>query len=207
MRLPPSHRAPAQCIPRCHARGAPRRARSLWAKARLESGRPRLSDLNCALEPQELAHNEPWESAKRLCTLRPRDRPRPRVLLRGSRWRRRASPRPLPRPRQAEDPPAVVWRPLACRCCGVPLMTRREVDRPSELLLPIWTGHPGPDVAKLTATWRALHLDAGPGGGGRSSFEVSVPQQRGDEQNEGGHDSLAQNDLGGEPNVHYICGA
>ena len=42
----------------------------------------------------------------------------------------------------------------------------------------------------------------GPGGGGRSSFEVSVPQQRGDEQNEGGHDSLAQNDLGGEPNVN-----
>ena len=41
----------------------------------------------------------------------------------------------------------------------------------------------------------------GPGGGGRSSFEVSVPQQRGDEQNEGGHDSLAQNELGGEPNV------
>ena len=41
----------------------------------------------------------------------------------------------------------------------------------------------------------------GPGGGGRSSFEVSVPQQRGDEQNEGGHDSLAQNDLVGEPNV------
>ena len=31
----------------------------------------------------------------------------------------------------------------------------------------------------------------GPGGGGRSSFEVSVPQQRGDEQNEGGHDSPA----------------
>ena len=27
----------------------------------------------------------------------------------------------------------------------------------------------------------------GPGGGGRSSFEVSVPQQRGDEQNESGH--------------------
>ena len=41
----------------------------------------------------------------------------------------------------------------------------------------------------------------GPGGGGRSSFEVSVPQQRGDEQNEGGHESLAQNDLVGEPNV------
>ena len=36
----------------------------------------------------------------------------------------------------------------------------------------------------------------GPGGGGRSSFEVSVPQQRGDEQNERGHDSLAQNDWG-----------
>ena len=31
----------------------------------------------------------------------------------------------------------------------------------------------------------------GPGGGGRSSFEVSVPQQqRGDEQNERGHLSL-----------------
>ena len=42
----------------------------------------------------------------------------------------------------------------------------------------------------------------GPAGGGRSSFEVSVPQQRGDEQNEGGHDSLAQNDLVGEPNVN-----
>ncbi len=42
----------------------------------------------------------------------------------------------------------------------------------------------------------------GPGGGGRSSFEVSVPQQRGDEQNESGHDSLAQNDLVGEPNVN-----
>ena len=45
----------------------------------------------------------------------------------------------------------------------------------------------------------------GPGGGGRSSFEVSVPQQRGDEQNEGGHDSLAQNDLVGEPNVCWWC--
>ena len=44
----------------------------------------------------------------------------------------------------------------------------------------------------------------GPGGGGRSSFEVSVPQQRGDEQNDRGHDSLAQNDLGGEPNVHLL---
>ena len=44
----------------------------------------------------------------------------------------------------------------------------------------------------------------GPAGGGRSSFEVSVPQQRGDEQNEGGHDSLAQNELGGEPNVE-LC--
>ena len=31
----------------------------------------------------------------------------------------------------------------------------------------------------------------GPAGGGRSSFEVSVPQQRGDEQNERGHLSLA----------------
>ena len=30
----------------------------------------------------------------------------------------------------------------------------------------------------------------GPAGGGRSSFEVSVPQQRGDEQNERGHLSL-----------------
>ena len=29
-----------------------------------------------------------------------------------------------------------------------------------------------------------------PSGGGRSSFEVSVPQQRGDEQNERGHLSL-----------------
>ena len=35
----------------------------------------------------------------------------------------------------------------------------------------------------------------GPAGGGRSSFEVSVPQQRGDEQNEG---AML---LGGEPNV------
>ena len=41
----------------------------------------------------------------------------------------------------------------------------------------------------------------GPGGGGRSSFEVSVPQQRGDEQNERGHLSLAKSLLGGEPNV------
>ena len=41
----------------------------------------------------------------------------------------------------------------------------------------------------------------GPGGGGRSSFEVSVPQQRGDEQNERGHLSLAKWPLGGEPNV------
>ena len=41
----------------------------------------------------------------------------------------------------------------------------------------------------------------GPGGGGRSSFEVSVPQQRGDEQNERGHLSLAKCLLGGEPNV------
>ena len=30
----------------------------------------------------------------------------------------------------------------------------------------------------------------GPGGGGRSSFDVSVPQQRGAEQNERGHLSL-----------------
>jgi len=36
----------------------------------------------------------------------------------------------------------------------------------------------------------------GPGGGGRSSFEVSVPQQRGDEQNERGHLSLAKSLLG-----------
>ena len=41
----------------------------------------------------------------------------------------------------------------------------------------------------------------GPAGGGRSSFEVSVPQQRGDEQNERGHLSLAKSLLGGEPNV------
>ena len=41
----------------------------------------------------------------------------------------------------------------------------------------------------------------GPAGGGRSSFEVSVPQQRGDEQNERGHLSLAKSLSGGEPNV------
>ena len=47
----------------------------------------------------------------------------------------------------------------------------------------------------------------GPGGGGRSSFEVSVPQQRGDEQNERGHLSLAKWPLGGEPNVRCQHGA
>ena len=44
----------------------------------------------------------------------------------------------------------------------------------------------------------------GPAGGGRSSFEVSVPQQRGDEQNERWPCLLAQNDLGGEPNVGML---
>ena len=43
----------------------------------------------------------------------------------------------------------------------------------------------------------------GPGGGGRSSFEVSVPQQRGDEQNERGHLSLP-NSLSG---VNLMCRA
>ena len=46
----------------------------------------------------------------------------------------------------------------------------------------------------------------GPAGGGRSSFEVSVPQQRGDEQNERGHLSLAKSLLGGEPNVTAVTG-
>ena len=43
----------------------------------------------------------------------------------------------------------------------------------------------------------------GPAGGGRSSFEVSVPQQRGRRAKRKWPFSLAQNDLGGEPNVWW----